>query len=261
MRHSICGLTLLVLVVGCARESPAPRQPETVLLHGKIFTGSATEFAEALLVRGIGSPKLVRPEGVAREGRSGCAANRSDGSVGDSRHQRCASAHGLQQPEHTALQFEGMDPPCALALERVRDARPRSPLGEADHRCDWSATAFFDQRVFTAQALDRLAPEHAVILHTWTPHAALLNRSAVKMFAVPDLRPAGRRFLRKGSPEQDDDRGQPACRRTDPTAGRRRAGTEPDANGVVDRRCRGVGRGGRDESLLKHDVPAFSRWS
>jgi hypothetical protein len=62
------GLTLLVLVVGCGRESPAPRQPETVLLHGK-------------------------------------------------------------------------------------------------------------------------APEHAVILHTWTPHAALLNRSAVKMFAVPTSGP------------------------------------------------------------------------
>ena len=180
------GLTLLVLVVGCGRESPAPRQPETVLLHGKIFTGSATEFAEALLVRGtriadVGPAEDVIAKAAPDARRIDLMGRLVIPGIND------AHLHMDFTPEHTALQFEGMDPPCALALERVRDAVRRSP-SEKPIIGAIGATAFFDDAC-TAQALDRLAPEHAVILHTWTPHAALLNQSAVKMFAVPTSGP------------------------------------------------------------------------
>ena len=103
------GLTLLVLVVGCGRESPAPRQPETVLLHGKIFTGSATEFADALLVRGTRIAEVGPAEDVVAK--AAPDARRIDlmgrlviPGIND------AHLHMDFTPEHTALQFEGFAP-------------------------------------------------------------------------------------------------------------------------------------------------------
>jgi predicted amidohydrolase YtcJ len=187
MRPAIA-LAVLLLAAGCGRYLPAPAEPETVLFNGQIFTGSPAGFAQALLVRGTRIAAVGSTQEVEEE--AGPGAHRID-LVGRLVVPGINDAHlhvDLFMPEHTALKFENMDPPCATALARVKDAVRTAPkqkpiIGAIGQ------TAFFETDC-TAQTLDRLAPEHAVVLHTWTgPHAAILNRSAVKMFSVPTSTP------------------------------------------------------------------------
>jgi predicted amidohydrolase YtcJ len=73
-------------------------------------------------------------------------------------------------------------------LDRLREAVRTAPKEKAIIGAI-GQTAFFEEEC-TAQTLDRLAPGHAVILHPWTPHAAILNRSAVNMFSVDTTTPS-----------------------------------------------------------------------
>jgi predicted amidohydrolase YtcJ len=181
-------VAILLLVAGCGRQSSAPAEPETVLFNGRIFTGSPAGFAQALLVRGTRIATVGSTQDV--EANAGAGARRID-LMGRLVIPGINDAHlhvDLFVPEHTALQFENMDPPCATVLARVKDAVRTAPK-EKPIFGSIGQTAFFE-RDCAAQTLDGLAPEHAVVLYTWTgPHAAILNQSAVKMFSVPTSAP------------------------------------------------------------------------
>jgi predicted amidohydrolase YtcJ len=188
VHNAAIALTAVLLVAACDRQSSMEREPETVLFNGRIFTGTASvSFAEAVLVRGsriaaVGSTQEVTAKAVSDARRIDLMGRLVIPGIND------AHLHmDLFLPEHTPLPFENMDPPCSVVLDRVRDAVRNAPKEMAIIGAI-GQTAFFEEDCI-AQTLDRLAPAHAVVLHTWTPHAAILNRSAVKMFSVPTSGP------------------------------------------------------------------------
>jgi predicted amidohydrolase YtcJ len=188
MRAAVALLAVSLLTAACSRESPVPPEPEILLSNGRIFTGTAAGFAEALLVRGSRVAAVGSTQEVAAKAASG--AQRID-LMGRLVVPGINDAHlhvDMFMPEHAALTFENMDPPCAIVLARVKDAVRTAPKEKPIFGVI-GQTAFFE-RDCTPQALDRVAPEHAVVLYTWTgPHAAILNRSAVNMFSVPTSTP------------------------------------------------------------------------
>jgi predicted amidohydrolase YtcJ len=195
MRAALALLAVSLLPAGCGRESPPPTEPEILLSNGRIFTGTPAGLAEAVLVRG----RRIAAVGPTQEvtAKAGPAARRID-LMGRLVIPGINDAHLHLEffvPEHTALQFDTMDPPCSVALDRVRDAVRTAPKDKPIIGAI-GQTGFFE-RDCTADTLDRLAPEHAVILHTWTPHAAILNQSTVKMFAVPTSGPPEGGFFGK----------------------------------------------------------------
>jgi predicted amidohydrolase YtcJ len=167
------------------------------VFNGRIFTGTEPSFVEAVLIRGsrviaIGSTEEVAATAGADARRIDLAGRPVIPGIND------AHLHmDFFVPEHTPLQFENIDPPCSLVLDRVTEAvgmarKENAIIGAIGQ------TAFFEEAC-TAQTLDRLAPEHAVILHTWTPHAAILKRSAVKMFSIHTANPpTGRSYGKDG---------------------------------------------------------------
>src|SRR5262245_44331007 len=126
MRPAIA-LAVLLLAAGCSRQSPAPAEPETLLFNGRVFTGSPARVAQALLVRGTQVAAVTSTQDG--EAHAGAGPRRIDlkgrlviPGIND------AHLHvDMFMPEHTALKFENMDPPCATALARVKDAVRTAP--------------------------------------------------------------------------------------------------------------------------------------
>ena len=185
--NSAIVLAALVLVGTLGCRPVGRNDPEVLLLNGRIFTGIEPSFVEAVVIRGsrivaVGSTEEVMAMAAADAQRIDLAGRFVIPGIDD------AHLHmDFFVPEHTPLRFEGMDPPCSLVLDRLREAVRTAPK-EIPIIGAFGQTAFFEEAC-TAQTLDRLAPAHAVILHTWTPHASILNRSAVSMFSVQTANP------------------------------------------------------------------------
>src|SRR5260370_6115216 len=107
-----------------------------------------------------------------------------------------AHYHCDVEPSGFRLRLKGMDPTGPEVAEEVASAEAKAPkgmlvLGEI------GPTAL-DAPQATRASLDKLAPNHPVVLHTWAQHAAILNSSAFAKLGVkedePD--PLGGRFVR-----------------------------------------------------------------
>jgi predicted amidohydrolase YtcJ len=85
------------------------------------------------------------------------------------------------------VDFGSMEPTCAHALAVVKQEANKVPAGTLISGTI-GPEAFFDPGC-TAAALDRAAPGDAVVLGTWTPHAAILNQNAAKRFGIDTSAP------------------------------------------------------------------------
>lgn len=186
VRGRALALTAMALVAGSCRPV-SQHESEILLFNGRVFTGTVPPFVEAVLIRGrqivdVGSTQEVSAKAAANVRRIDLLGRLTIPGIND------AHLHmDFFLPDHTRLPFTNMDPPCSVALGRVREAILTAPKDKAIFGAI-GQSAFFDDEC-TAQTLDRLAPEHAVVLHTWTPHAAILNRTAVEMFSVRTTNP------------------------------------------------------------------------
>lgn len=183
----VVATALLVFVFGCGQQQVAMDQPEILLFNGRIFTGATPPYVEALLIRGDRVVATGSTEQLLRD--AGSDARRID-------LQRRLTIPGINDahlhidmflPVHTQLPFDTTDPRCAIVLERVRETVRTAPKDRPIFGTIGQTALFEDD--CSAVMLDRLAPEHAVLLNTWTPHAIILNRTAVNMFAVPTADP------------------------------------------------------------------------
>lgn len=150
------------LPVGCGRQSPAPTEPEIVLSNGRIFTGTQAGLAEAVRVRGSRIAAIGPTQEVSDK--AGPTARHID-LMGRLVIPCINDAHlhlDFFLPEHTALRFDAMDPPCSVALDRVRDVVRTAPKDKPIIGAI-GQTAFFETDC-TAQTLDRFAPEPAVVI-------------------------------------------------------------------------------------------------
>jgi predicted amidohydrolase YtcJ len=174
-------LMVLLTAGGCAAQQ-ATNIPDTILVKGHVFTGTPSRpYVEAIALNG---PRILAV-GTSQEisAMAGPATRVIDlagylviPGINDSH------VHFQEDPIGTKVDFGSMERTCAHALELLQRTAAKVPRGTLISGTI-GPEAFFDPAC-TAAALDRVAPGDAVVLGTWTPHAAILNQAAAKRFGV-----------------------------------------------------------------------------
>lgn len=179
--------TLLVgLFLGVLSSSPAQRSgasPDYVLLNGKIFVGAHQHFVQALAVKderviATGTSKRIIAMAGEKTTRIDLAGRTVIPGINDAHY------HLFLSPELYDVPLKSMDPTWEEARPALEEAIRKTPQTEFV-RVVIGGTILDDARV-TRVELDRLAPDHAVILDGWTGHSAVLNTVALKKLGVSE---------------------------------------------------------------------------
>jgi len=181
-------LAPLLVVVACAGE-PTQR-PDLMLVNGRIFTGAAGQpWADALAITGerlsaVGGDEAVR----AAAGPSTRVIDLQGRLVVPGLND--AHTHPGATPRRETLDGPPAvvhDPTLAEILDRLKVAVARAPSqvwidGEI-------GAAVLDDPEATRFALDAVAPDHPVVLSSWTGHGTLFNTAALRRLEVRDDEP------------------------------------------------------------------------
>ena len=183
-----------IWLVSCGRQAPV--SADIILTNGRIFTGGAAGFVEALAVRGenilsVGTTQEINARATEATRRIDLGGRLVIPGINDAHVHMDNSA----LPDGRELKLDSMDPTCAQVIAALKTeigkTRDDTPVLAAI-----GPSAFFDTQC-TAETLDHIAPRHAVVLRTWTGHAAILNRAAVERFRVPVSHPPEAGFYGK----------------------------------------------------------------
>lgn len=188
-RNTVLIGLICIAVASAAQQTP----PDTILLHGKIFTSDATHlYVQALAIRGdriiatgdstkiatLAGPKTKR---IDLRGRTVIPG------INDAHlHLWIHPANWIQ------LQFPGPDP----SWSQVKAAIVKAPK-DVGIMADIGLNVFYDTTV-NRDSLDQIAPDQPVMLSTLTGHAVILNSAALRVVGVREDQqdPLGGRYER-----------------------------------------------------------------
>ena len=163
--------------------------PTLILMGGKIFTGDSTRpWVQAVAIRGqrivaIGSTVEVRRlSGRGRGTREIALGGRVVIPGVNDAHDHLGEA-GLGPDFHTGAS-PTPDPATAQVLDSVRALAARTPAGTW-LRTQVGMRVLSDSTVDRA-TLDRVAPDHPVMLHGWWGHGMVLNSAALRALGITD---------------------------------------------------------------------------
>ncbi len=192
---SVLAVLASFALAGCG----GPSSPELVLHHGKIFTAdTATPFVEALAIR---DGRIVRIGTDAEVLAAAAADARRVDLGGRTVVPGFNDAHDHIVPTMTGVSFATgtdplPDPPFAVVRDSIRAIASRVPKGS------WIESDV-GERVLSDPAarrvaLDRVAPDHPVVLRAWTGHGMVFNSAALAVVGASDSvrDPLGGRFGR-----------------------------------------------------------------
>jgi hypothetical protein len=160
---------------------------DLILLNGKIFTSdSAHPYVEALAIRGerivaTGNAERVRMLAGPKTRLIDLGGRVVIPGINDAHH------HCAFEPAGFHLQFKSAEPTWADVAEEVAAAVAKTPKGTLI-RGEIGPVAFFDARA-NAVSLDKIAPDHPVMLDTWAQHGGVLNSSAFARFGIKENEP------------------------------------------------------------------------
>lgn len=192
-RMLVVSLGLIFLAsFAIGQQSP----PDLILLNGKIFTSdSAHPFVEALAIRG----ERIASAGSSKEmvALAGPQTKRIDlvgrvviPEINDAHY------HLFVRPTGFWLQLKGQEPSWQEVKDELAVAVAKAPKGTFLFG-ETGATVLEDPQA-TRDYLDKVAPDHPVVLRAWTGHYYILNTAALRKIGVkedePD--PIGGRFVR-----------------------------------------------------------------
>ena len=173
---------LLLLVAGVPLAQVPTEAPDTILFNGRVFTATETHaYAEAIAIKG------TRILAVDTNQRISSIAGPNTRRVDLTGHLvipgiNDVHTHFGADLQGTMVDFGAPEPACTQVLEQLGQAAHKTPRGTLVLGVI-GPVAFFDPSC-TPDALDRIAPENAAVLWTWTPHAAMLNQIAVRKFGI-----------------------------------------------------------------------------
>ena len=172
-----------LIACGNSRNAPA----DMVLTGGRIYTAdSAAPWVEALAIRGgrivaAGSDETVNGLAAPTTRRIALAGRTVIPGIND--------AHAHLSPGMGGVAFltsddPTPDPPLAPVLDSIAVLVTRAPEGT------WLTTHVAAQVLDDPRArrlvLDRVSPEHPVMLHGWSGHGAVLNTAALRASGLLD---------------------------------------------------------------------------
>ncbi len=172
---------------------------DLILLNGKIFTSDVTQpNAEAIAIRGerifaVGSNDEIKKMASAKTRLIDLQGRTVVPGFND------AHFHFMPDPKGFQLQFKTMEPSWEETLEAVKNAVRETPKGQ------WvfgniGITVLSDQNA-NRFALDRVAPNHPVLLRSYYGHGYIVNSKAMPLlqFAEEEPDPLGGYFERVGN--------------------------------------------------------------
>jgi predicted amidohydrolase YtcJ len=169
-----------------AKPTPMP-PPELVLTGGKIFIGDPEfRYAEALAIRGdriiaVGPSRDVLALAGRRTHIVSLGGRVVIPGIND------AHFHHTPNPPGTRLQIEGLDPAWPDVTRALEEAVRTAPKGS------WIfgtiGASALEEEDANRDTLDRLAPEHRVLLRTYFGHGEIANSPALAALSVADEEP------------------------------------------------------------------------
>jgi predicted amidohydrolase YtcJ len=173
-----------------------PPSADVILVNGRVFTSdSARPFVQALAIQGdriaavgtsaeiasLAGPKTIQLDLGGRVVIPG---------INDAHY------HLRVDPPLVSPPFKTRDPGWDEVKAAVAAAATQAPKGMLIQPV--TGGAVLDDPRASRAALDAVAPEHPVILRTWTGNSAILNSAAFKMLGVKDDEPdpMGGRYMR-----------------------------------------------------------------
>lgn len=186
----------LALIFLCPLVKGQQSSPDWILLNGKIFTSDLSRpYVSALAIRG---ERIISTGGSKEmEALAGPQTKRVDlggrvviPGINDAHY------HLFVQPTGVWLRFKGQEPTWQEVKNELAVAVAKAPKGVLLFG-ETGATVSEDPQA-TRDSLDKLAPDHPVVLRGWTGNYYILNTAAMRKAGVkedePD--PVGGRYVR-----------------------------------------------------------------
>ena len=178
-------LSALLPLAACWQQAPA----DLILLDGRIFTAdSATPSAEAVAIAdgrivAVGTSEEIETLAAARTLRIQLRQRVVVPGFND------AHCHfmPLSYPKYINLQFMTMEPSWEEARTALEQAVTQASPGMWVFG-DVGSNVVLNEKV-TRFELDRLAPDHPVLLSAWTGHGYILNSKAIQLLHIAEEEP------------------------------------------------------------------------
>jgi len=192
------GFVLLAAALLSLATAQEPR-PDIILFDGKIFTSaSANPYVQGLAIRGerivnIGDSAKIKALAGPRTRQIDLGGRTVIPGIND------AHQHIAVYPAGTVfLDLKTQDPSWSQLKEAITEAAAKAPNGTFVY-ATIGPTVFHNPSI-ARDALDQLAPDHPVILQTFTGHAAILNSAALARVGIRENQrdPLGGRYERSG---------------------------------------------------------------
>src|SRR5262245_11260249 len=164
-------LVPFALLLSAVCSTGEQSSPDLILVNGKIFTSSSTHpYVEALAIRGerissVGTSAEITALSGPQTRHINLGGRVVIPGINDA-HYHCDA-----EPNAFHLQFNRMDPEWREVVDQLAAAEAKAPKGMLILG-DIGPTALDDPQA-TGASLDKLAPEHPVLLRTWSRHASI----------------------------------------------------------------------------------------
>jgi len=175
------------LVMPTSTALAAGAAPDTVLFNGKIFTAEGKRFVEAIAIQ------AGRIEAVGESAQIRKLAGSSTTQI-DLRSRTVIpglnDAHNhmrIRPADLVDLQFSAPNPKRPEVMQAITDAVSKYPTGT--FLSATIGTAIFQDTTVNRASLDLVAPNHPVVLTTFTGHASILNSAALLKLGIGENEP------------------------------------------------------------------------
>jgi len=183
-------LSLFAFLVVCLLASPGWSQqppPEAILFNGKVFTSDLAHlYVEALAIRGdrivaTGTSEKISALAGPQTKRIDLGGRVVIPGINDAHY------HLMIHSTVFMLPLKGMDPTWPEVTSELASALATAQRGT--FIVGETGGAVLEDPRATRATLDQLAPDHPVMLATWTQHSAILNTAAIKMLGIKENEP------------------------------------------------------------------------
>jgi predicted amidohydrolase YtcJ len=183
----LTALVWICVVLPRSMTLAAASAPDIILFNGKIFTSDGKQFVEALAIQGdrieaVGDSELIHKLAGSSTKQIDLGGRTVIPGLNDAHnHMRIRPADLVE------LQFTGLNPKRPEVMQAIASAVLKYPTGT--FLSATISTAIFKDSTVDRASLDLVAPNHPVILTTFTGHASILNSAALTKLGIGENEP------------------------------------------------------------------------